>query len=414
MQQPSWTVTRLAWSDRELGTIEMPKRPLVLREGFGSGLSTRPGNPSGTVWAVCDRGPNFKVSSARKLYGAEGLEELGLSNGAKIMPRTDIGPALAELRVGTDRVELVRTIRLSIAHGKPLPGVPVPAGEGAECEDAFALDGSPIPPDPAGADTEGVAALADGGFWLGDEYGPSLLRVDADGRVGLRLVPEGEEHRLGGAGYPVVGALPAIAARRRLNRGFEALALSGDGRRLHLMFQSPLSHPDQSAHEQARHVRLWTLDAESGAAEAQYLYPLDPADSFRRDCAKGEFESRDVKVGEMTLCGERTLLVLERGSETSKIYSVDLDPERALPPEHWRIETRPTIEELSATGDLKLPVLTKRLLFNSDDAPEVAADLEGMTLLSATELLLVSDNDFGVEGAETSFWRIAFDEPIDG
>jgi hypothetical protein len=37
-----------------------------------------------------------------------------------------------------------------------------------------------------------------------------------------------------------------------------------------------------------------------------------------------------------------------------------------------------------------------------------------MTLLSATELLLVSDNDFGVEGAETSFWRIAFAGAIGG
>jgi hypothetical protein len=57
-------------------------------------------------------------------------------------------------------------------------------------------------------------------------------------------------------------------------------------------------------------------------------------------------------------------------------------------------------------------VLAKQLLFSSDEAPEVAADLEGMAILSPSELLLVNDNDFGVEGAETSFWRIRFDRPV--
>ena len=57
-------------------------------------------------------------------------------------------------------------------------------------------------------------------------------------------------------------------------------------------------------------------------------------------------------------------------------------------------------------------MLAKRLLFSSDDAPEVGADLEGMAILSPTELLLVNDNDFGVEGAETGFWRVRFDQPL--
>jgi hypothetical protein len=38
----------------------------------------------------------------------------------------------------------------------------------------------PLEPDPNGTDSEGLVALEDGGFWVGDEYGPSLLRVDAE------------------------------------------------------------------------------------------------------------------------------------------------------------------------------------------------------------------------------------------
>jgi len=91
---------------------------------------------------------------------------------------------------------------------------------------------------------------------------------------------------------------------------------------------------------------------------------------------------------------------------------VELDPQSILQPEHLDIRTRPTLEEMSAAHDMMLPVLAKHLLFSSDDIPEMSADLEGMAFLSSTDLLLVNDNDFGVEGAKTSFWRIRFDDPL--
>ena len=403
-----WTVERLDWEDEPLGEIALPKRSMRLRSGFGSGLSRRAGDPPGIVWAVGDRGPNIKVKAAIRLYGLDRLERLRNEEGAKIMPRLDLGPALAELRVAGGRVEILRTLRIADSRGDPVSGLPVPGGPHSRCEPAFDLDGEALEPDPSGLDTEGLAALADGGFWVGDEFGPSLVRLDSVGRVLKRLVPEGVA--LDGAAYPVESRLPAIAARRQLNRGFEAIALSPDGQWLFLAFQSPLAHPDESAHEKARHVRLWRLDAGTGEIAAQYLYPLDPPGSFRRD---GDLDRSDLKVSELCWAGEDSLLVLERGSETSKIYRVVPADSFALAPEHLDPATRPTVEELSGGGgDPGLPVLAKSLLFSSDDAPEVGADLEGMAILSPSELLLVNDNDFGVEGAETGFWIVRFDEPI--
>ena len=245
---------------------------------------------------------------------------------------------------------------------------------------------------------------------MGDEFGPSLVRIGPDGRVSKRLVPEGIV--LDGAAYPVEARLSAIAAKRQLNRGFEAIALSPDGKWLFLAFQSPLAHPDQKAHEQGRHVRLWRLDAATGEVVAQYLYPLDPPHSFRRDQAKKPLERSGLKVSELCRVGGHSLLVLERGSQSTKIYKVTPADDLILPPEHLEESTRPTVEELSAGEDFALPVLAKSLLFSSDDAPEVGADLEGMAILSPSELLLVNDNDFGVEGAETGFWRVRFDQPL--
>jgi hypothetical protein len=407
----SWTVERLGWADEPLGEIELPKGTMRLRSGFGSGLSRRAGDPPGVVWALGDRGPNIKVRAAIELYGVEGLERLRSEEGAKIMPRPDLGPALAELRVAGDRVELLRSLRIADARGRPVSGLPPAGGPHRLSEPAFGLDGERLAPDPSGLDSEGLAALADGGFWVSDEFGPSLVRLDPKGRAVKRLVPEGTD--FAGAAYPVEARLPALAAGRQLNRGFEAIALSADEKWLFVAFQSPLAHPDESVHERGRHVRLWRLDAASGAVDAQYLYPLDPPASFRRDQAVGETGWSDLKVSELCWVGQESLLVLERASQTTKIYRVTPSDRFALPPEHLDLATRPSVEELSAgEAGPSPPVLAKSLLFSSDDAPEVGADLEGMAILSPFELLLVSDNDFGVEGAETGFWRLRFDRPV--
>jgi hypothetical protein len=401
------TVEELEWSEQPLGEVELPKERLQLAAGFGSGLATRSGQPSDLVWAIGDRGPNLKLKDARERYGWSPPPEWRDVEGAKLMPRPDIGPALAQLAVGDRSVEVRQVIRLT-AGGKPVSGLPVPESGHAECEPALGLDGGHLEPDPSGMDTEGLALLEDGSFWAGEEYGPSLVRIASDGEVLLRLVPEGVE--LPGAPYPVHATLPALAAKRHLNRGFEAVAATPSGKWLYLAFQSPLAHPGPEQHKRGRHVRVWRLDSE-GSVKAQFLYPLDEPASFARDNAAKRIGRDDIKLCEITALSEDTLLVLERASETSKIYRVRIDDALALGEEHLRVETRPTAEMLSCDG-APLPELDKELLFTSDERPEVGADIEGMALLDERTLLIVSDNDFGCEGKHTRFYRLRFAQAL--
>jgi hypothetical protein len=395
------TVQRLSWQDPIIATLAMPRGTLTLLHGFGSGLATRRGDPPGRIWAIGDRGPNIKVGDAIALYGLDALDHLAAAPGAKIMPRRDIGPTLAELQVSAGAVSLLRMVPLTLPTGEAVSGLANPGSDDLLSEPVFDLAGQPIAPDPHGLDTEGVVALADGGFWVGDEFGPSLVRVDADGVVRQRLLP----CDAGGE------SLPAIAAKRQLNRGFEALAVSDDEQWLFLAFQSPLAHPAEAAHKAAGHVRIWQMDLREGPrVTAQFAYPLDPPESFRRDCDAGPFDRSDIKVSEL-LWSSGSLLVLERGSATTKIYRCVLKPELALDAAHVDVATRPTLEELSARGTPGFPELEKQLLFTSDDHPDVGSDLEGMAWLSDDEVLLVSDNDFGVEGATTGFWRVRLGTP---
>lgn len=363
-------LAELRFREPRLAEIRTPGGKLRLTFGPGSGLSRRPGDLPGRVWGIGDRGPNLKIETAMGRYGMDHLAPLAAREGAKVLPLPDFQPCLAELSVGRRRARLERLVPLHGPDG-PLSGRPPPVGAGAEVEPAFDLKGLVLPADPHGVDTEGVAALADGTFWVCEEYGPSLLKVDGEGRLLRRWTPKG------GAGGEDV--LPAAALKRRLNRGFEGVTASGDGAALYVVFQSALR--DQPRKD----TTIWKLDAKSGALLAEYAYPFDPPQTFTADAAAGEAEPKDLKVCDLAWIGPDRLLVLERITRSARIYAVDV----------------------GAPG-----VLAKTLVFTTDDHPEVAQDLEGVTLLSDHELLLVTDNDFGVEGAETRFYRLTFNKAL--
>lgn len=409
MSDCGYVVERLRFDDVVLDEIALPGGRLRITLGLGSGLAIRPGDAPSRVWAVGDRGPNLTPAQAVYDWGLTALAPLRGQRRAKIMPRPDLGPVLVELRVEGDKVKVVRRLPLRTDDGREVSGLPPPTDAEGEREVAFGLDGARLPPDPGGADSEGLAALPDGDFWVSEEYGPSLLKLDTEGRVLVRWTPAGVRPPAD-LGYPVHDLLPAIAARRRPNRGFEGLSASADGRRLFVAFQSALG--EDGGGGDAGFARLWTLDADTGAVLAQHLYPFDPPESFRRDTAAGPVGTGDLKICETVWLGPERLLVLERMSHTAKIYRVNLAG-RALAPEHLD-ETTPALEtlsgaELAAAG---VPVLDKTLLLSTDDAESIAPDLEGMAALSDRELLLVNDNDFGIEGVETRFFRVRFDAPV--
>ena len=81
----------------------------------------------------------------------------------------------------------------------------------------------------ADLDPESMVRMSDGSFWIGDEFGPFLIHVGADGRVleapyelpGLKRSPDHPHLAAADAGQRSV----ALVAR---SRGFEGLARQGD------------------------------------------------------------------------------------------------------------------------------------------------------------------------------------------
>jgi Esterase-like activity of phytase len=407
-------IERLQWQDELLAEIVFPARNMRVTRGLGSGLARCAADAPELFWAVGDRGPNIKVKVALDHYGLNDLAAVADVDGAKVMTSLAVGPALTQLRLVGDTISAVHTVALHGDDHQPLRGLPPPASPHAEFEPIFAPDGTPLGTDPSGVDSEGLIALSDGSFWIADEYGPSLLKVARDGKVLRRFVPEEDAAYYAGAAYPIEAVLPRLAVARRLNRGFEALALSPCETWIYVMCQSPLVHPDRAAHESSRHVRIWKLNATSGACAAEYIYVLEKPSSFKRDSAIGDVDRSDIKISEAVMLNSTDMLILERASASTKLYVVRLHPEHETPSLFRDPSTRPTLEQMTRDElkDSGIRTLDKRLIFDTDDAPEVCADLEGMILLSPRTLLLVNDNDFGVEGVETQFWRISFDADL--
>lgn len=408
---PPLAPRRLAWTDLPLGAPEVPAGAMVLHRSLTSGLTRRAGDPPDRFWGVGDRGPNIKPRDAVRRYGLTRLEGLIPVDGAKVMPLPEVGPALARFRLDGDAVVLEAAMPLRASDGTLLNGLPPPSFGAEETEPAFALDGAPLPHSADGADSEGIAALPDGRFWIAEEYGPSLLLVGPDGTAERRLIPAGSAGRYAGSAIPTLEALPPIASARKLNRGFEALALSPDGAVLYAAFQSPLAHPDRAAHDRGDLVRIWALDAQSGALLAEHAYPLDPPTGFVRDCRAGPVAVNDVKVSEMTCLSDGSLIVLERVTLSTQLYRVELAQE--LPARLRDAASRPTLEQLGQAGCAAagIPLLVKQRYFSTDDHPEICGDLEGLIVLDDGSLLLANDSDYGTEGAVTQFWRVAAINP---
>ena len=393
---------------------------LELKVGFGSGAAHRAGDPGNVFYALTDRGPNIKCRDSEKLLGVSNF--CGEGNDAdKIFPLPEYTPRIYKIRLDNDfTAEILDIIELKKSDGTPVTGLTNPLTS-TNTEKSFGPDGRLLNFDPAGLDTESITVLKDGSFWISDEYGPSLLRVAADGTILLRVVPASVADDLQDAGYPVVGLLPDILKKRKLNRGIESVTVSPDEKFLYFMLQSPLANPDEATFETSRHVRLmkYALDSNGNLGEAvgEYVYTLDLPISFadlhtgNGDLKNGTpRDQKNVKVSDMLALTEDDLIVLERISKVTKLYRVDLSTGDNILGQSVsmvavanRESTRDkTLEQLYDPTSLEARPVIKTLAFNSlTDMPDglgLPAKVEGIARLDEDYVLLINDNDFGIKG----------------
>ncbi|WP_405909929.1 esterase-like activity of phytase family protein [Streptomyces sp. NBC_00828] len=380
-------VTRTATlGDRPLGTFSNALLPGTVTDDRGVdlggiGSDIYPAGRKGEFWTVTDRGPNGQI----KVAGTK----------RRTFPVPGFDPAIVKIRVSGDTVKVLDAIPITTSGGKPVTGLPNQAGRD---EAPYSYDAqTPLSYNPNGVDTEGIVRAEDGTFWLVDEYGPSLIHVSARGKVLTRYVPKGLN--LTGTDYPVVEALPSVLLHRKINRGFEGLALLPGGD-LVVAVQSPLSLPDGDAGDASLTTRLLRFSPKKRAVTAEYAYRFDPVNVVD----PSEDDTSELKISSVVAVGRDKLLVEERTDKAARLQTVKLTSSANILGGPWDSDTTsPSLEQLDDPAASGVPVLRKSLVVDLGTVDGVPGKIEGVARVDDNTLALINDNDFGMTDGTGAF-----------
>src|SRR6266850_458990 len=229
-------------------------------------------------------------------------------------------------------------------------------------------------------------------FWV-PEFNPSIVHVDRTGKVIKRYIPEGLN--LEGTDYPVAKVLPPIYGKRKINRGFEGIALSGDEKTLYMVLQSPLLNPDRKTGEVSRNTRVLVFDIPSEKVTAEYVYRFDVSKEFDPNPKNTPDE---MKLSGVIAMNPTTLLILERTDLVAKLYSVDLSQATNVLGSKWNdAKTAPALEALANPATAEVRVLPKSLVLDLSSLAGMPEKIEGIAVIDQSTIAVSNDNDFDSE-----------------
>ncbi len=355
-------------------TIPMPVEKLgevqgvPFYKGYGSSIDADPQNPN-RFYGLTDRGPN-----------ADGGENI------KIFLQPDFTPSIGHFEIQTNgTIKKLRDIPLKDANGKPLTGLPNPKGYGTSKETVIDTDKHLLQRDITGIDSEGLAVMKDGTFWVSDEYGPHIVHFDRNGFELERMSPRGVQTN--------GRRLPAVLGHLRPNRGMEGLTTTPSNRVLVGIMQSALHNPSKDAVKNESVTRIVLFDLATGKTK-QYLYRQG-----------GNY----WKNSEIRAIDEHRFLVDEHnGKDVKHVYLIDLrgatdvsdpaDSENGFKVNGKAIEEN-TWEELAAAG---IKPVSKILVSDvKKDVNFQSSKFEGMWVADGGKTLwIINDDDFGIDSKD--------------
>lgn len=345
---------------------------LPIYEGGISGMFTVPGS-SNEFYVIGDRGPNADANNSPLAQGE-----------TKVFVFPDYAPKMHRMVAENGTLNFVETLSIKQPNGNDLSGRPLPEGQGSTGEFGLDTEGNAVESDVWGLDSEGILLGNDGFFWICDEYGAAILKLNAEGRVINRYTPfptQNEDVQID----PMVG-------NRKPNRGFEGIAWTPNGR-IYAILQSPAENPDAATGNTSRLHSLMELDPLTGEWRT-FFYAHKPA--------IGEIRERDWKIGDLVAINNSEFLLLEHAERNGWNYKnvVKIDISNATPVTEALVngltpEQFLTAEEAAnngiivAQGELYLDLLEAGWDTTLDKP-------EGLSIIDANTIAVINDNDFGI------------------
>ncbi len=176
-------------------------------------------------------------------------------------------------------------------------------------------------------DVEAIQPVADG-FWVGDEFGPFLLKFDLEGRLTDVVATTVDGKPVKSPDHPTLTlqanpSLPMPSFNIKRSGGFEGLAQSKDGSKLYGLLEGALFKEDgtmeHSAEQKDGERSLRIVEFDIGKKEwtgRSWLYPLS---------AGGD------AIGDFNMIDGTTALVIERDQGAGTADKACADPKKPQP-----------------------------------------------------------------------------------
>lgn len=416
--------------DRRVGTIgtELRSAQFVVNESLGSvsfaggntlnlslsvgsGAFHVPDDDRDVFYTITDRGPTVPCTDTGEVIGVDNF--CSNSNGS-VFAQPEFRPQILRWKLAESgnnlTLDLVERTTLRDQFNNPVEGVP-PSFSQALDEIAYDPNGNQLQRNPNGMDPEALVRLNNGRFWIAEEYGPSLVLVESDGEVVERQVPAGIASDLNGSTFDVKeDILPAIYAKRGVQRGIAALTVSPDNSFLYFVMKGPLANPNAAAVEDSRIVRVGKVSLNANgtpnALVGEYLYRLDSAAQYDLQADGETAVQSDVTVNEMSAVATDDLLLVEQAGTASKVFRINLANAASIQGSEFDSpSTSPSLEQQQALEDY--PFVVKQPVFNSATDPraggidEIGTGFEGFAILNSDFAAVTTDNEYGLRGVQS-------------
>lgn len=359
--------------------------------GF-SGMYAIPGTNGKEFWVCSDRGVNIDCGSANPSGCTPTYD--------KLYAFPSYAPKIHRIKIQGDSVQILRTITVKRPNGTGATGIINPTGLGSTSVEVPSTDTvlncvnfnlKTVAKDTFGIDCEGIVVDKDGNFWLCEEGGPTIWKLDQNGRLIKRFTPYAN---LGGA-QSVDVAIDTVFKYRKNNRGFEGIALAPNGK-IYAIIQSPILYPDKNTGEGSRVHRILEIDPATNATR-MFAYLNDGIIGS----GSNQIRLKDWKIGDMAAINDSTFLVVEVGirgtSDVRRIYKISINGATNV---HSGLYSGKTLEGLIDSTGLAtnsiIPVkktLVMDLLANN--WPVALDKCEGMAIINDSTIAFCNDNDYG-------------------
>ncbi len=342
----------------------------TIREGGISGLMYR----DGSFRFIGDRGPNADAINSPLSGGQTTL----------VFPFPDYAPKVWQVRPNGGVLEVEDFDFVKRPDGTGVSGLPLPVGQGNTGEVAWSDTlATIVPNDPWGLDSEGLIQDNEGNFWVCDEYGVSIWKLDQNFKVLNRYTPFPNELE----DLP----LDTILGKRRANRGLEGIAYTPNGK-IYSIIQSPIDNPNTATGNTSRIHRLIELDPATGEMKT-FVYIHEPV--------LGEIRSRDWKIGDMVAVNNDEFLVLEHaernGWNSKNIYKFNISNATPVVGDNFGGNTLEQLNEVGLTANGIVPVEKEFFADLLELGWERQHDKpEGLAILDDSTFAVINDNDFGL------------------